>query len=173
MISCACVVITSQFARLRLKITSNVENMNQAQMCDFITGEWNGFYIEKHHENRGWMHLYLEFDENQIKGEGTDYVGPWVLRGSYDSDSSECEWVKQYMGRHKVTYRGKLTSNGIVGEWVIAGLLRGPFHIWPKRMTHLNEMYMTEDLERQQRNAGENPSMLMDKEGPDNSNPFV
>ncbi len=30
------------------------------------------------------MHLYLEFESQQIRGEGTDYVGPWNLSGHYD-----------------------------------------------------------------------------------------
>ena len=49
----------------------------------FISGEWSGFYIETHRPGRGWMHLYLAFEDGKIRGEGTDYVGPWVATGQY------------------------------------------------------------------------------------------
>ena len=136
----------------------NLENTPQVE--GFSSGTWNGFYLEKHNENRGWMHLYLDFSDGKVKGEGTDYVGPWVLEGTYDENSGDCTWVKQYMGRHRVTYTGKLGENGITGTWAIKGLLTGPFHIWPKQMTHFNEMYMTEDLERQSLGTG-SPSILL------------
>ena len=58
------------------------ENANLVE--GFTSGTWNGFYVEKHNENRGWMHLYMDFQEGKIKGEGTDYVGPWTLEGSFD-----------------------------------------------------------------------------------------
>lgn len=139
----------------------NLENAGSVE--GFTSGTWNGFYIEKHNDNRGWMHLYLDFTEGQMKGEGTDYVGPWVLKGTYDAQTAECIWTKQYMGKHIVKYTGKLGENGITGSWSIGGLLNGPFHIWPSRMTHFNEMYMTEDLERQKMQAG-SPSILLNGE---------
>ena len=144
--------------RLHKKETLMADNSTDTPT--FTSGEWNGFYIEKHNTNRGWMHLYLEIEDQTIKGEGTDYVGPWNLSGTYDEKTAECTWVKKYMGKHNVTYVGKLGPNGITGSWSIGGLLNGPFHIWPKQMTHFNELYMTEDLERQaaeRQNDGSNP----------------
>ena len=44
----------------------------------FPTGEWNGFYLENHRSGKGWLHLYLQFQDGKISGEGTDYVGPWT-----------------------------------------------------------------------------------------------
>ena len=107
------------------------------------------------------MHLFLDFEDGKMKGEGTDYVGPWVLEGVYDEQSLKCRWTKKYMGKHTVSYQGELGQNGITGNWSIGGLLNGPFHIWPKQMTHFNEMYMTEDLERQKMSAG-SPSILLE-----------
>jgi len=52
------------------------------------------------------MHLYLQFENGKIHGEGTDYVGPWTASGS----------------------------------------IHGPFHIWPRSMGDMNELYLTEDL---------------------------
>ena len=93
------------------------------------------------------MHLYLEFENQQIKGEGTDYVGPWTLLGSYDANETACRWVKQYVGQHQVTYQGQIGDQGIMGQWDIDQRLRGEFHIWPIHMTHLNEIYMNQELE--------------------------
>lgn len=109
------------------------------------TGEWNGFYLENHQPKRGWMHLYMSFTDGKIKGEGTDYVGPWVANGEYDLSSGICSWVKQYLGKHTVTYSGLISDKGIAGQWQIS-FISGEFHIWPKGMTMFDEHYLTEDL---------------------------
>ena len=109
------------------------------------TGEWNGFYLENHQPKRGWMHLYMSFTGGKIKGEGTDYVGPWVAHGDYDLKTGICSWIKQYVGKHSVTYSGKISDKGIMGHWQIS-FLAGEFHIWPKGMPMLDEHYMSEDL---------------------------
>ena len=90
---------------------------------NFVSGEWSGFYIEQRRNNRGWMHLYLQFEDGIIKGEGTDYVGPWVAAGSYDEKSGACKWTKQYVGQHSVDYQGLCGENGIQGDWTILSLI--------------------------------------------------
>ena len=109
------------------------------------TGQWNGFYLENHQPRRGWMHLYLSFADGKIKGEGTDYVGPWVAHGDYETKAGLCSWVKQYVGKHQVIYTGKIGDNGILGHWEITPNT-GEFHIWPQGMTNLDELYLTDDL---------------------------
>lgn len=111
----------------------------------FPTGEWHGFYLESHRTRRGWMHLYMSFEDGKIKGEGTDYVGPWVASGWYDVESGACQWKKQYLGQHQVDYDGICGKNGIQGQWQIT-YLSGNFHIWPKSMGGLDELYLQEDL---------------------------
>lgn len=110
------------------------------------TGEWNGYYLESHRPRRGWMHLYLNFRDGVISGEGTDYVGPWHIRGSYDLRNHQCSWVKQYLGKHQVDYHGTIGNEGIMGNWFIASFT-GEFHIWPRSMGYLNELYLQNDLE--------------------------
>ena len=112
------------------------------------TGQWNGFYIESHQEQRGWMHQYLEFNDGELKGEGTDYVGPWTLQGKYDLSELKCVWIKSYVGKHDVTYRGTISKTGITGIWDIRESLTGSFHIWPQHMTEFDSLYMQEDLEK-------------------------
>jgi len=109
------------------------------------TGQWHGFYLESHQPRRGWMHLYMEFSNEKIAGEGTDYVGPWNARGQYNSTTGMCTWVKQYLGKHQVHYQGLSGPNGIQGQWKI-GYLAGEFHIWPTTHGHLDELYLREDL---------------------------
>ena len=111
----------------------------------FVSGEWSGFYIEHHRPGRGWMHLYLKFENGEIKGEGTDYVGPWAASGSYNESTGLCNWTKQYVGQHTVKYEGRCTENGIQGNWTI--ISTGPFHIWPRTHAHFNELYLREELE--------------------------
>lgn len=115
-------------------------------MNQLASGNWTGFYLEPHNPNRGWMHLYLEFAENgSIAGEGTDYVGPWQASGKFDSESGQLEWTKQYLGKHKVHYRGALTENGIIGTWAISNWLTGQFHIWPVHRGDIQAGYLAED----------------------------
>ena len=112
------------------------------------TGQWNGFYIESHQEQRGWRHQYLEFDDGELIGEGTDYVGPWTLQGQYDLSELKCVWIKSYVGKHDVTYRGMISKTGITGIWDIRELNTGSFHIWPQHLTEFDSLYMQEDLEK-------------------------
>ena len=112
------------------------------------TGEWKGFYLEPHHTRRGWMHMYLSFEQGQIKGEGTDYVGPWTATGNYDPESGICSWTKRYVGKHTVDYRGTCGQDGIQGQWQINYFSTGQFHIWPVGMGNLDELYLQEDLDR-------------------------
>lgn len=109
------------------------------------SGQWSGFYLEDQPQ-RGWMHLYLTFDQGRIRGEGTDYVGPWTASGWYDLEASTCGWVKDYVGKHHVQYQGQITQRGILGHWTI--LSSGTFHIWPRGHNDLNELYLKQDLER-------------------------
>ncbi len=117
------------------------------------SGPWAGFYLERHHEKRGWMHLFLNFAKGtepnrmSIAGEGTDYVGPWTLSGDFDVSTKSCQWTKQYLGKHRVVYKGTFGQNGILGDWTISSMVRGNFHIWPSEMTELQEMYIRDDLQ--------------------------
>ncbi len=120
---------------------------NESDLIDealFPTGIWTGFFTEPHHTRRGWMHLYLTFENGQIRGEGTDYVGPWKIQGEFDRAQSACQWTKHYLGRHRVIYRGVCGSNGIVGRWSINEGLTGDFHIWPAANSEVHEMYADE-----------------------------
>jgi hypothetical protein len=78
------------------------------------------------------MELNLTFANGSITGDGRDDIGPFLMRGRYDSASLECYWTKSYIGAHDVFYRGFREGKGIWGTWELARL-RGGFHIWPRQ----------------------------------------
>ena len=53
--------------------------------------------------------------------------------------------VKQYLNKHQVEYQGICGENGIEGKWKLP-FSSGPFHIWPRSMTHLNELYLRDEM---------------------------
>jgi hypothetical protein len=96
------------------------------------TGNWNGYFLEQHRPEKGWMHLYLTFAKGQILGEGIDYVGPWTINGTWDQQQKFARWEKRYLKQHTVQYFGELHDHGIVGTWKIGNYLAGRFAIWPE-----------------------------------------
>lgn len=76
------------------------------------------------------MDLVLDFKDGIISGEGADGIGLFVISGLYSTSSGECSWIKQYVGRHDVSYRGFREAKGIWGTWNV-GVGKGGFHIWP------------------------------------------
>lgn len=96
----------------------------------FKSGNWRGFFLENHRSEKGWMHLHLEFEQNQIRGEGVDYVGPWHIHGEFDAQKASARWEKHYIGKHQVVYEGALVNGRIAGQWQIGHWLSGPFTIW-------------------------------------------
>ena len=124
-------------------------SINQATAAEpqLPSGQWNGFYLESHQPRRGWMSLFMEFANGQIRGEGTDYVGPWTATGRYDVDTKQCGWTKQYVGKHQVDYVGEISERGIYGRWKIF-TNSGEFHIWPRHMTDMDEVFLKQDLEQ-------------------------
>lgn len=93
------------------------------------------------------MHLYLEFNDGVVTGEGTDYVGPWTLVGQYDE--ANVTWIKQYVGKHSVSYSGNIDGDQIKGHWNIRDYSTGAFHIWPATRSDLTELYLREELDEQ------------------------
>ena len=108
----------------------------------YPSGEWSGFFVQPDSSQRHWMLFYLEFRGGVIRGEGNDWIGAFHLSGTYDTGSGLCRWTKQYLGQHRVEYEGLNQGHGIVGKWTIADVWSDHFHIWPKGMGNLEEMYL-------------------------------
>jgi hypothetical protein len=96
----------------------------------FPSGQWVGYYTYAGRTRKYFMDLVLEFKNERMTGEGTDGIGVFVISGNYSQASGECGWLKEYVGRHAVEYKGYREGKGIWGNWQI-GLGKGGFQIWP------------------------------------------
>ena len=107
-------------------------NEHHAEPDDrFPSGRWTGFFLQRElGSRRCWMQLHLEFAEGQLGGAGCDWVGEFMMRGTYDVDSGEVVIHKHYVGQHHVLYQGKSREKVIAGTWAL-GEFSGPFLIWP------------------------------------------
>jgi len=79
------------------------------------------------------MDLRLTFANGLLRGDGSDDVGRFLIKGRYDASTRECYWTKSYLGAHDVYYRGFREGKGIWGTWEITIRTHGGFHIWPRR----------------------------------------
>jgi len=113
----------------------------------FPSGPWTGFYLERCHPGRQWMELRLAFANGRIRGEGRDRIGAFTFSGSYHLRDGTCHWIKQYIGRHAVVYRGYNEGKGIWGVWDIPPSMRGGFHIWPVGMSDPTLQAQTEQVD--------------------------
>jgi len=105
----------------------------------FPSGKWAGFWTDRRVRGRPKMELLLTFAKGEIHGEGRDYVGKFLIRGSYSTADGKCRWMKRYVAMHDVYYQGFNEGKGIWGTWEIpppAGSgEHGGFHIWPEGMS--------------------------------------
>src|SRR5579884_4269834 len=113
----------------------------------FPSGPWTGFFLQRELPGRHLMELRLTFRDGQLTGEGRDRVGAFVLRGRYDLGDGRCSWVKRYVGRHDVFYKGYNEGKGIWGVWSIPPYHQGGFHIWPEGMGDPTQPTLTEEAD--------------------------
>jgi hypothetical protein len=99
----------------------------------YPSGSWRGYW-----EQAGWgrqpmRELVLRFADGAVEGEGVDCIGRFTFAGEYGRDGS-VTLVKQYVGRHRVLYRGSYDGEGtIFGRWSIGEHWSGPFALSPDR----------------------------------------
>jgi hypothetical protein len=125
----------------------------------FPSGPWIGFFLQQETPGRQRMRLRLTFQAGRITGDGQDWVGPFLVRGSYSLTDGQCSWTKRYRGQHDVLYKGYNDGKGIWGAWefpfeVYNSSCRGSFHVWPDGTpepagTHLTEEAFQSILEEQ------------------------
>ncbi len=101
----------------------------------FPSGKWVGFWTQHVLGARvkPKQEMVLSFAEGEIRGEGRDIVGQFLIRGFYSTTDGKCRWTKKYVGKHDVYYQGFNEGKGIWGTWHI-DLNHGGFHIWPEGM---------------------------------------
>ena len=113
----------------------------------FPSGPWTGFFLQKEIPGRHLMELQITFANGEIKAEGRDWVGDFVLRGKYSVEDGKCHWTKRYLGKHDVFYQGYNEGKGIWGVWEIPPYYRGGFHIWPEGMADPTHPHLTEEAD--------------------------
>jgi hypothetical protein len=113
----------------------------------FPSGPWTGFFLQKAHPGRNWMKLELTFAEGKIVGTGSDWVGKFVVEGTYDVESGLCIMTKGYLGRHTLNYRGYNEGKGIWGTWRLESVDHGGFYIWPEGMPDPTQPRLAEEAD--------------------------
>ena len=122
----------------------------------FPSGVWEGIYKypSEHNGSRHEMHFTLNFKDGTVTGTGTDDVGGFSWRGTYNVDSFVVVMTKSY-ATHNVYYEGMADEIGIYGGWnllsprqashlksVLGESLKsnnvfaaatGGFHLWPRK----------------------------------------
>lgn len=103
----------------------------------FPSGPWFGFYRQGGTQSR--QRFTLAFKDGKVRGEGKDPVAPFVVTGTYCTESGTVNLIKSY-DTYRVFYRGvALPDDGIPGLWTIpsfGGVITdtGEFHIWPDEL---------------------------------------
>ena len=100
----------------------------------FPSGKWVGFFVHQGLPEKFPTELDLRFSMGKMTGTGSDRVGNFDVDGKYELSDGKCEWIKKYVGKHSVDYRGFNEGKGIWGTWTIVDdrvICKGGFHIWP------------------------------------------
>ena len=98
----------------------------------YPSGQWDGFWFQESHGKQSMKAFVLRFSRGQIAGEGRDVIGRFTFSGANDVDNGEVVLMKQYVGKHRVLYRGKPDGEGcIAGTWSIGDNWKGPFLMKP------------------------------------------
>ena len=97
------------------------------------------------------MELHLTFQSGEVTGTGRDLVGDFTFQGRYSVADGSCHWIKQYTGKHDVTYKGYAEGKGIWGVWEMAPELaptasHGGFHIWPQGIPDPTKPTLAEEM---------------------------
>jgi hypothetical protein len=116
----------------------------------FPSGKWGGFFTYKGLPGKHAMELILTFSQGKMTGSGRDRIGEFTIDGAYQVNDGKCMWIKQYIGKHKVGYRGFNEGKGIWGTWDLTALgstFTGGFHIWPEGMPDPSQPVLEEEAE--------------------------
>ena len=101
----------------------------------YPSGLWRGYWDQPAFGRQPMNDLVLRFAGGVVEGEGRDFVGRFTFHGSYD-DRGNVVMVKQYLGKHRVLYRGSYDGEGtLFGTWSIGDRFSGPFALSAVRST--------------------------------------
>ncbi|KAL4481117.1 hypothetical protein ABPG72_015072 [Tetrahymena utriculariae] len=123
-----CVVYEGALEDRVIKGTWKLNNLHDAFRLEVQAEIWEGTYNQHGSDHK--MVAYFGFDDNKRAfGIGHDEIGSSIWSGEFVGD--ELHLVKQYVGKHKVTYKGKHTQDEFQGNWQTGGA-HGTFHIHRK-----------------------------------------
>jgi hypothetical protein len=102
-----------------------------------------GWWEEYGYGRQPMENLRMTFNEGNIRGSGTDIIGPFAFSG-FISDDGSVAMVKRYLGAHTVGYFGTYDGEGVMrGEWMI-GFCHGPWMIRIRRMGNTSKAEIPE-----------------------------
>ncbi|MGL6097117.1 MAG: hypothetical protein ACRC7O_15135 [Fimbriiglobus sp.] len=81
----------------------------------YPSGEWDGFWQQTGYGKQPMVAFVLYFREGSVAGRGVDIVGPFTFSGTVDERNGRVELVKQYLGKHRVSYVGDPDGEGSIG----------------------------------------------------------
>ena len=80
---------------------------------------WRGYYcqFDKQHPME-FQNMRIQ-QSGQIVGGGADEVGQFEINGQVNGSPQhgQVNFIKQYIGQHKIVYKGVLTNGVINGKW--------------------------------------------------------
>lgn len=98
----------------------------------YASGQWDGFWVQERYGRQPMTAFTLHFRDGEVTGGGHDVIGPFTFTGAYDVRTGEVVMLKQYVGRHRVLYRGAPDGEGCIqGTWSIGETWTGPFMMKP------------------------------------------
>jgi hypothetical protein len=93
--------------------------------------KWTGWWEQRGLGRRMMHNLVLEIAaDRSVSGGGEDCIGPFTFAGRFRADGT-VSLVKQYLGRHCVSYEGQNSGEGIFGTWWISNFWPGKFALRP------------------------------------------
>jgi hypothetical protein len=98
----------------------------------YPSGQWDGFWVQEHYGRQPMTAFALHFTDGEVTGGGRDVIGRFTFTGAYNVRTGEVVMMKQYVGRHRVLYRGAPDGEGCIqGTWSIGDDWTGPFLMKP------------------------------------------
>lgn len=80
-----------------------------------------GSYLQNGTEHKMDLAKLHVHSNGEINTVGTDGIGDFTIKGHFKSDGA-VEFIKQYIGKHSVEYKGRLENREINGTWHVGGL---------------------------------------------------
>lgn len=108
------------------KLISSKENKKTTANVIPQSNRWKGYWEQGF--KRGEMDCVITISGSQITGYGSDLVGNFTWTGYISG--RKVNIIKQYYGKHKVSYEGTMIDNSINGNWAIEHIDHGSFTLW-------------------------------------------